>query len=1133
MVSLVLVENEFVLAEDVPSRLRAAGFDIIGTAATGKDALAQARELHPDVVLMDPVLKGKMDGIEAAQQITERFDIPVIFLTAGADAATVRRATETASYGFLVMPFDDLELRAAIEMAIYKHRMEVTARESDRRMRELTESLSEVLFETDLAGNITFINRAGLKEFGYTKEQVEGGITLYDFLPPDKHAEIRESVAQAVIDEPSEWIEVPALRRDGSTFPASVRASVIVREGVPAGIRGIAVNVTEQKRAEQRLEASEQRFRALFESSPIVQIRYDVDGYPCYVNRAGLEFFGIADVADIQHVSIFSSSRVTGANKAKLRAGHTVRYEQRYDFDEIKKHGDFPTTRSGIRFVDFHLAPLFEVGTGKVEGYLGQVADITERKRAEQELQESERRIRELTDALPEIMFETDANGIITFANATAFTQYGYTIEAIEGKMNLFELVAPFDRERARETNSKRILGEDQGWVEYALIKNDGSTSPFDVRTTPIVRDGVFEGLRGIAIDITERKRAEAALIRSERRIRELTDALPEIMFETDANGITTFVNATAFGLGYTKEEVEGKMNLLDVVAPFDLERAREAFGKRIQGEDAGWAEYTFIRKDGSTSPFDVRTTPIVRDGVFEGLRGIAIDITERKRAEAALIRSERRIRELTDALPVVVYETDATGRITFVNATALDLFGYTKEELEAGMSLFQLIVPADTKRARAVFRRRMSGEDVGRVEYTGLRKDESTFNMAARSALMKQDGAVVGQRGVILDITEQKRAEERVQEHTHTIETLNRIVTEGNRATDVQSFVEAATKLACELMHFDIGGIYLIDADARYATLQYGQGLPETARDAIEKIPYHDAPFSAILIDGDPLFAEDYVTFLPQHAPLGVASLASVPLYSRDTIIGALNVGSAIRHTFSQTEKALLVAIGNEVGTVIAKLQADASVRAALKEKETLLKEIHHRVKNNMQVVSSLMSLQADRATNGEAQAVLTASQSQIRSMALIHEKLYSSGTLSEIEFADYVGSLIKELLQMYHVAPDAVTITTDIEDVRFGVDIAMPCALILNELVSNCLKYAFPDGRVGEVIVGMHYADGTYTLTVADNGVGFPADVDFRATGSLGMQLVTALVDQLDGTIDMNRENGTSFVISFSPAP
>jgi PAS domain S-box-containing protein len=880
MVSLVLVENEFVLAEDVPSRLRAAGFDILGTPATGKDAIAQARELHPDVVLMDVVLKGKMDGFKAAQQIMERFDIPVIFLTAHTDAATVKRAAATTSYGFLVKPFDDLELSAAIEMAIHRHSTEAKMRESDRRIRELTESLSEVIFETDMAGNISFINRAGLKEFGYTKEQVEGGMTLYDVLSLDKHEEIRELIAQAVIDEPSGWMEVPGLRRDGSTFPISVRASLIVREGVPVGIRGIALNVTERKRAEHQLE-------------------------------------------------------------------------------------------------------------------------------------ESERRIRELTDALPEIIFETDANLIVTFASAAIFTRYGWTTGEVEGKMNILDMVAPFDRERARETISERMYGEDKGWAEY---------------------------------------KAEYAVI---------------------------------------------------------------------------------INKDGSTAPFDVRTIPIIRDGVFEGLRGIAIDVTERKRAEAALIRSERRIREIADALPVLVYETDATGRMTFVNATVFDLFGYTKEEVEAGISVFQLIAPADLKRARAVFPRRMRGEDVGRVEYSGLRKDGSTFNMAARSALMRRDGSVVGQRGVLVDITERKRAEEGIKERTHTIETLNRIMTEGNRATDVQSFVEAATKLACELMHFDIGGIYLIDADARYATLQYGQGLPETVRDAIEKIPYHDAPFSAILIDGDHLFAEDYVTFLPQHAPLGVASLASVPLYSRDTIIGALNVGSTMRHTFSQTEKALLVAIGNEAGTVIAKLQADASVRAALKEKETLLKEIHHRVKNNMQVVSSLMSLQADRATNVEAQAVLTASQSQIRSMALIHEKLYSSGTLSEIEFAGYVGSLINELLQIYHVAPDAVTITTDIEDVRFGVNIAMPCALILNELVSNCLKYAFPDGRVGEVIVGMQYADGTYTLTVADNGAGFPADVDFRATGSLGMQLVTALVDQLDGTIDMNRENGTSFVISFSPPP
>ncbi len=510
-----------------------------------------------------------------------------------------------------------------------------------------------------------------------------------------------------------------------------------------------------------------------------------------------------------------------------------------------------------------------------------------------------------------------------------------------------------------------------------------------------------------------------------------------------------------------------------------------------------------------------------------------AIEVATRKyRKERQARVADSRLREIADALPVVVYEADETGRVTFVNATAFDMFGYTKEEFEAGMSIFQLIAPADKERARTVSRRRLGGEDVGRVEYTGLRKDGNTFPVSIRAVQMRRDGAVVGQRGIILDVTELKRAEEGVKEYTHTIEILNRIVKEGNRTTDVQSFVEAVTKLACELMRFDIGGIYIIGMDARYATLRYAQGLPETARDVIEKIPYRDAPYSAILIDGDPLFAEDYATFLPRHAPLRVASLASVPLYSQDTIIGALNVGSATRHTFSQAEKELLIAIGNEAGVVIAKLQADELIRITLKEKETLLKEIHHRVKNNMQVISSLISLQAAKATEPETVEMLKESQGRIRSMALIHEKLYRSDSLAEINFGDYVDSMIDELLQIFNVAPGAITITTDVENVLFGVDTAIPCALIINELVSNSLKHAFPDGATGEVTIALHQINGTYELTVADNGVGPLPNFDYRATDSLGMQLVTALVNQLGGTITLDRTNWTTFIITFTPA-
>jgi two-component sensor histidine kinase/CheY-like chemotaxis protein len=488
-----------------------------------------------------------------------------------------------------------------------------------------------------------------------------------------------------------------------------------------------------------------------------------------------------------------------------------------------------------------------------------------------------------------------------------------------------------------------------------------------------------------------------------------------------------------------------------------------------------------------------------------------AIDVATRKyRKERQARVADSRLREITDALPVVVYETDATGRMTFANATAFD-----------------------KERARAVFHRRMDGEDAGRMEYTGLRKDGSTFPVSALGAPIRRDGAVVGVRGIAVDNTERKRAEEGVKERTHTIEALNRIMAEGNRATHVQSFAKTVTDLTLELLHFDVGTIHLHDYNALRANLCYATGIPDIAVEAIRNIPLDDAAYARVLVEGKPLFVDGHEALrVPHAAELGLKSLAVVPLYRYDTRIGALNVGSFTRHTFSQAEKELLIAIGNEVGVVIAKLQADELIRITLKEKETLLKEIHHRVKNNMQVISSLISLQAQQATEPETVEMLKESQSRIRSMALIHEKLYRSDSLAEISFRDYVDSIVDELLGMFNVAPGAITITTDVENVLFGVDTAIPCALIINELVSNSLKHAFPDGAPGEVTIALHQINGTCELTVADNGVGPPPNFDFRATDSLGMQLVTALINQLDGTITLDRTKGTTFIITFTQA-
>ncbi|HEV3113672.1 MAG TPA: PAS domain S-box protein [Candidatus Binataceae bacterium] len=203
--------------------------------------------------------------------------------------------------------------------------------------------------------------------------------------------------------------------------------------------------------------------------------------------------------------------------------------------------------------------------------------------------------------------------------------------------------------------------------------------------------------------------------------------------------------------------------------------------------------------------------------------------------------------------------------------------------------------------------------------------------------------------------------------------------------------------------------------------------------------------------------------------------------------------------------------------------------LKASLREKESLLKEIHHRVKNNLQVISSLLKLQAAGVRDGSALEMFHEGQNRIRSMALIHEKLYQSPDLSRVEFASYVRDLLSLLLRSYAARPH-IELDTAIESAALSIELAVPLGLILNELISNCLKYAFPDGRAGRIRVELRPVDVTrLKLTVADDGVGFPAQVDFRTTETLGMQLVRTLTEQIGGDLELRRGAGTEFAISF----
>jgi PAS domain S-box-containing protein len=203
--------------------------------------------------------------------------------------------------------------------------------------------------------------------------------------------------------------------------------------------------------------------------------------------------------------------------------------------------------------------------------------------------------------------------------------------------------------------------------------------------------------------------------------------------------------------------------------------------------------------------------------------------------------------------------------------------------------------------------------------------------------------------------------------------------------------------------------------------------------------------------------------------------------------------------------------------------------IKASLKEKEVLLKEIHHRVKNNMQIISSMLGLQSAYVQDKKYNEMLQDSQNRIKSMALIHEKLYQSDNMAQVNFSEYVNSLITNLYSSYSINKENVKLNCNLEKVTFNIDTAIPLGLIINELVSNSFKHAFPDNRKGEIVVDISRIDDThYRLIISDNGIGFAQKSTY--TNTLGLNLVRALTEQIDGKLDIKTNDGSIFIITFS---
>jgi two-component sensor histidine kinase len=278
------------------------------------------------------------------------------------------------------------------------------------------------------------------------------------------------------------------------------------------------------------------------------------------------------------------------------------------------------------------------------------------------------------------------------------------------------------------------------------------------------------------------------------------------------------------------------------------------------------------------------------------------------------------------------------------------------------------------------------------------------------------------------------------------------------------------------------------------------------------------------------------------------IKSLLMLPMTYQDRVIGLVELRSCqANRIFSDREVSLAQMLSTQAASAIEnarlyaraqreieqRVQAEEELKASLHEKEALLQEIHHRVKNNLQVICSLLNLQSRSVGDEHTLQMFRESQDRVRSMALIHEKLYRSQDMAKVDFSDYLRNLSNHLVRSYRSESSRVRLTVTADDVPLTIEKAVPCGLITNELISNALKHAFPNGQEGEIQVRLRSErDRRLILSVADNGVGLPAGMDLEASETLGLQLIRVLTGQMDGTAELRSspDHGTEVSITFS---
>jgi PAS domain S-box-containing protein len=631
-----------------------------------------------------------------------------------------------------------------------------------------------------------------------------------------------------------------------------------------------------------------------------------------------------------------------------------------------------------------------------------------------------------------------------------------------------------------------------------------------------------IEALLNQAAVAIKRLLAEKSLRKSERMYSTLVGNLPGFVYRchNDRNWTMEFISEGCREItGYAPEDFIGNRKLAfnDIIRADYQPTLWDEWQEKLKRHEPFENEYPILRSDGEVRWLWERGQGVfAQDDSLLFLEGFITDITQRRQMEDHLRKSEEKYRLIADNTAETITMLDMNLRFTYVSPSIFKLRGYTVEEA-LNLTLQQSMPPGSLEKIQMVLSEEMALEAGGvanpkrsrTLELQEYHKDGSIIWVEnSLSFLRDPQGNAMGFVAVSKDISERKRAEEQIQYQADLLRNVSDAILATDKDGRLRMWNRAAENIYGWKAEDALGSDFhaLIDPEYRF----------QSREEVIGKL------------DREGSWSGEIIHRLQDGK--------QIPVHSTITILKD-----------AKGNPAGMVSVNHDIS---ARKQAEQQIYSSLKEKEVLLQEIHHRVKNNLQIISGLLTLQADQSAGKSLAEIFQESQDRIRSIALIHEKLYKSHNLAEIEFDEYLRSLTENLFSTHGVDSGRISIVYKIEKILFTIEKAIPMGLIVNELITNILKHAFPDERRGEIRIGLHaqadarkhaqktesgtlYRVPTCELVIADNGIGLPSPQMPEQQKTLGMKLVSMLAQQLQAELKVKTGPGTEFHFVFPGMP